>query len=102
MNVSQDKLQFILENNFNIGKVSVNRVGTCASSSWTVEWATTGGDQPFIEVNGTCLTGNSVSVQATTIDDGGLFLRPIPGDMLRVAEMKPQVREAFHCSGLKL
>lgn len=42
--------------------------------------------------------GNNVSVQATTIDDGGLFLRPIPGDMLRVAEMKPQVREAVLCN----
>ena len=32
-----------------------------------------------------------MSIKAFTIDDGGLFLRPIPGDMLRVAERKPQV-----------
>ena len=32
-----------------------------------------------------------MSIKAVTIDDGGLFLRPIPGDMLRVAERKPQV-----------
>jgi len=56
-----------------------------------VEWATTGGDQPTITVNGTGLTGNKVSVKAATIDDGGMFLRPIPGDMLRAAEIEPQV-----------
>ena len=56
-----------------------------------MEWATTGGDQPSITVDGTGLTGNYVSIKAVTIDDGGMFLRPIPGDMLRVAEIKPQV-----------
>jgi len=90
-NVSADEFKSILENNFNIGKVSVSRVGTCASYNWTVEWATTGGDQPAITVNGTGLTGNNVSMKAVTIDDGGLFLRPIPGDMLRVAEIEAQV-----------
>ena len=57
---------------------------------------TTGGDQPTIAVNGTGLTGNKVSIKASTIDDGGLFLRPIPGDMLRVAENKPQVKNNFY------
>lgn len=52
---------------------------------------TTGGDQPALVVDGNGLTGNNVSIKAVTIDDGGLFLRPIPGDMLRVAERKPQV-----------
>ena len=94
-NVSADGLKSILEDNFNVGKVSVSRVGTCASYTWTVEWATTGGDQPTIRVDGTWLTGNKVSIQASTINDGGMFLRPIPGDMLRVAETKPQVRNSF-------
>lgn len=91
-NVSTEELKSVLESNFNIGKVSVSGVGTCASYTWTVEWATTGGDQPAITVDGTGLTGNNVSIKAVTSDDGGLFLRPIPGDMLRVAENKPQVR----------
>ena len=90
-NVSADEFKSILESNFNIGKVSVSRVGTCASYNWIVKWATTGGDQPAISVNGTGLTGNNVSMKAVTIDDGGMFLRPIPGDMLRVAEIEPQV-----------
>ena len=89
--VSANEFKSILESNFSIGKVSVSRVGTCASYSWTVEWATTGGDQPTITVNGTGLTGNRVLVKAVTIDDGGMFLRPIPGDMLRAAEIEPQV-----------
>lgn len=97
-NISADELKSILESNFNIGKVSVSRVGSCASYNWTVEWATTGGDQPTITVDGTGLTGNKVSIKAVTIDDGGLFLRPIPGDMLRVAEIKPQVGKILYQS----
>ena len=93
--MSADDLKSILENNFNVGKVSVTRVGTCASYNFTVEWATTGGDQPAVEVNGTGLTGNKVSIKARTIDDGGMFLRPILGDMLRVAETEPQVEISF-------
>ena len=93
--VSAYELKSILESNFNIGKVSVSKEGTCAEAKWTVEWATTGGDQPALEVNGTGLTGNMVSVKARTISNGGLFLRPIPGDMLRVAETKPQVKPNF-------
>ena len=42
-------------------------------------------------VDGTGLTGNMVLIKARTINDGGMFLRPVPGDMLRVAETKPQV-----------
>ena len=90
-NISAEQLKSTLESNFNIGKVSVSGFGTCASYSWTIEWATTGGDQPALVVDGNGLTGNNVSIKAVTIDDGGLFLRPIPGDMLRVAERKPQV-----------
>lgn len=37
-----------------------------------------------------------MSIKAVTIDDGGLFLRPIPGDMLRVAERKPQVSTSYN------
>lgn len=95
-NISGNELKSVLENNFKIGQVSVSRVGTCASHNWTVEWVTTGGDQPTIAVNGTGLTGNKVSIKASTIDDGGLFLRPIPGDMLRAAENKPQVKTKFY------
>lgn len=44
-----------------------------------------------MSVDGTGLTGNNVSIKAVTVEDGGMFLRPIPGDMLRVAEIQPQV-----------
>ena len=91
-NVSADQLRSILESNFDIGKVSVTKLGTCASYKWTVEWTSSGGDQPALAVNGSGLIGNKVSIKAYTIENGGLFLRPIPGDMLRVAETKQQVK----------
>ena len=91
-NVSADQLRSILESNFDIGKVSVTKDGTCASYKWTVEWTSNGGDQPALAVNGSGLIGNKISVKAYTIENGGLFLRPIPGDLLRVAETKQQVK----------
>lgn len=36
-----------------------------------------------------------MSIGAYTIDDGGMVLGPIPGDMLRVVESKPQVYDFF-------
>ena len=92
-NVSADQLRSILESNFDIGKVSVTKDGTCASYKWTVEWTSNGGDQPALAVNGSGLIGNKISIKAYTIENGGLFLRPIPGDMLRVAEAKQQVKK---------
>ena len=91
-NVSADQLRSILESNFDIGKVSVTKDGTCASYKWTVEWTLNGGDQPALAVNGSGLIGNKISIKAYTIENGGLFLRPIPGDLLRVAETKQQVK----------
>ncbi|XP_048585401.1 fibrocystin-L isoform X2 [Nematostella vectensis] len=92
VDISSDDLKSSLEENLDIGKVSVSRIGTCAGYTWIIEWATTGGDQPDILVNGTSLTGKDVTVITETVTDGGMFLRPIPGDMLRVAEPNPQVR----------
>jgi hypothetical protein len=91
--ISASDFKSKLENNLNIGQINVTRVGACAGYNWTIEWATSGGNQPDIEVDGSSLTGNDVSVTSETVDDGGMFLRPIPGDMLRVAEPKPQVTQ---------
>ena len=100
-NASAEHLKTVLENNLATGAVSVTRLGSCAGYQWEVEWSSTGGDQPTISVDGTGLTGNEVSINASVIDDGGLFLGPIPGDMLRLAEPEPQVfRSRFKLSSV--
>ena len=37
------------------------------------------------------MTGLDVEASSTTVEDGDVFLDPIPGDMLRTFEDKPQV-----------
>ena len=86
-------LKSLLQTNFAIGRVNVTRSGSCAGYQWTIEWNSLGGNQPDFSVNGSNLSGNDVSATVETLDDGGMFLRPIPGDMLRVAEPKPQVAQ---------
>lgn len=90
-NISAEDLKTLLEDNFDVGKVNVTRVGSCAGFQWTVEWSSKGGDQPIISVDGTCLIGSGVFINVSVIDDGGLFLSPIPGDLLRLAASEPQV-----------
>ena len=42
-------------------------------------------------VDGSSLTGNSVTVKIKTLTDGGLLMGPIPAEFLRLPEKKPQV-----------
>ena len=70
---------------------NVNRSGSCAGYSWEIEWRTRGGDIPEIETNGDNLTGTDVNITTTTVRDGGMWLRPIRGDMLRTPANTSQV-----------
>lgn len=80
-----------MQDSLSIGQVAVDRTGSCAGHQWAIEWTTTGGKQPQLQINGSNLSGNDVNATVETVDKGGMFLRPIPGDMLRVAEPTPQV-----------
>ena len=80
-----------LESNF--GSVfDVSRGGSCSGYRWTVRWNDRGGDLPLMEANGTDLTGNQATVNVLHSVDGGIWLRPLRGDMLRLPELEPQVR----------
>ena len=54
-------------------------------------WETQGGDQPAMQANGEGLRGSEPKVNIETMIDGGVWLRPIRGDMLRLPEYEPQV-----------
>ncbi len=70
---------------------SVFRSGLCTGYSWEIEWRSRGGDRAQIETSGSDLTGTQVNITTTTLRDGGVWLRPIRGDMLRTVADEPQV-----------
>ncbi|XP_064635071.1 fibrocystin-L-like [Lineus longissimus] len=83
----------ILEASGLVGAVDVTRGGTCAGHEWLVNFVTSTGDQPQMEIDesSTSLSGINPSANVTTLSDGCLLLDPIPGDMLRTPHTTPQV-----------
>ena len=75
----------------------MERSGTCAGFTWTVTWETRGGDHPEMRARGDNLDGNEVSISVQTIENGGLFLDPIPGEFLRTPHSSGQVRGLEGC-----
>ena len=93
-NATASELENWLEQNYDIGDVEVTANGTCSTKSWYVEWLEKGGDQDSLVVNGSGLiqlVGNNASAAIETISDGGVFIRPFRGDMLRLPFEYPQV-----------
>lgn len=70
---------------------SVSRTGTCAGYSWGIGWTSKAGDQPILGVVSEGLVGPDVEVAVRTVIDGGTWIRPLRGDMLRTPETQPQV-----------
>ena len=83
-----------LEQNYDIGDIQVTTDGTCNGRWWDINWLERGGDQDPLVVNGSGLiqvVGNNASVTVETMIDGGVFMRPFRGDMLRLPKKYPQV-----------
>ena len=93
-NATESELESWLENNYAIGDIEVTTGGTCNGRWWHIVWLERGGDQDILVVNGSGLVqavGDNVSVAVETLVDGGVFIRPFRGDMLRLPEEYPQV-----------
>jgi len=93
-NVEGSTLETWLEESFDIGDVQVVQGGTCHEMTYNIRWLERGGDQEPLVVDGSGLIqeiGNDTSVVVETITDGGVFLRPFRGDMLRLPKKYPQV-----------
>ena len=83
-------LQTQLQNSFG-GQFSVSQGGTCAGYYWDITWVTAGGDKPLIVANGTGLQGINATINVVTLVNGGVYIRPFRGDMLRLPKTMPQV-----------
>ena len=68
----------------------MSRSGDCTGYSWTIRWTKKPGDQPLIGIEDD-LVGPEVEITVNTLVDGGTWIRPLRGDMLRTPETEPQV-----------
>ena len=79
----------------------MSRSGTCAGYSWKLEWESLEGDMPEIQVNGSRLHGHDVQIAVSTLLDGGTWLRPLRGDMIRLPVPDTQVRILIMRAGFR-
>ena len=90
--ISSENLKKEMEKAFpNQGGFEVVRLGSCFGYKWQLTWSNKGGDQPPIEVSNTRLVGDFPNIKLETVTDGGAWMSPIRGDMLRLPETQPQV-----------
>uniref|UniRef100_A0A667XGZ1 PKHD1 like 1, tandem duplicate 2 n=1 Tax=Myripristis murdjan TaxID=586833 RepID=A0A667XGZ1_9TELE len=104
VDISEDDLKFALEGIPGMGQVQVTQEGGCRRPKWKVKWLTKPGDQPLMQVNDSSVVGNNAVVEAREKTKGGLSMRSLTGDFLRVWESKPQVEVYINgipskCSG---
>ena len=93
-NVDNSNLETWLEATLDTGDVEVIEGGTCQEVTYNIRWLERGGDQEPLVVDGSGLIqeiGNNTSSEVETITDGGVFLIPFRGDMLRLPKKDPQV-----------
>ncbi|KAH9519162.1 Fibrocystin-L [Bulinus truncatus] len=74
-----------------VGVSKVEASGTCSAFKFKVTMLSLPGKQPTMEIDGSGLKGNQVSVQVKTVKHGGLLFEPIMGDSLRSYHTAPQV-----------
>ena len=90
--ISSENLKKEMEKAFpNQGGFEVVRLGGCFGYKWQLTWSNKGGDQLPMEVSNARLVGDFPTVQLETVTDGGVWMSPIRGDMLRLPETQPQV-----------
>uniref|UniRef100_A0A3B4U1D6 PKHD1 like 1, tandem duplicate 2 n=1 Tax=Seriola dumerili TaxID=41447 RepID=A0A3B4U1D6_SERDU len=104
VDISEKDLKYALEGIAGMGQVSVAAQGSCRRPQWRVEWLTQPGDQPLIQVDSSSVVGGNAVVSARERKKGGLLIRSLTGDFLRVWETKPQVEVYINgipskCSG---
>ena len=67
---------------------TVTSARTCSNLVWDIRWTTKPGDQPNMLIS---KGGSDIEATVTALTHGGLWLRPIRADMLRLPETQPQV-----------
>ena len=102
--VGADVLEMLLEANLkDEGGFEVSQMSDhCSGNSWQINWETRGGGMDPIGTDVSKLKGVEPVITVTTILDGGTWLRPIGGEMLRLPMTEPQVCLLLQCSVARL
>ena len=97
-NIDADTLEMLLEANLKDegGFLVSPESEECTGYSWQVHWETRGGDMEPIGVDISNLDGDGVEYTVTTLLDGGTWIRPFGGEMLRLPMTEPQVSLSPH------
>ena len=93
-NAGASILETWLEEMSDFGDLAVTVRNTCHSTTYNIQWLEKVVDYEPLIVDGSGLiqeAGNVTSIVVRTITDGGVFLRPFRGDMLRLPKKNPQV-----------
>ena len=94
--LTEQEMEAVLEAGLpNEGGFTVTRTGLCTGYSWAVKWASRPGDHPLMTTDGSGLDGHMAQVSVEWSVDGGVWMRPLRGDMLRLPELSPQVTKTF-------
>uniref|UniRef100_H3AM42 G8 domain-containing protein n=1 Tax=Latimeria chalumnae TaxID=7897 RepID=H3AM42_LATCH len=76
-----------------VGSVSMCRTPISNGYSWGIEYLSSPGNQPPLNVT---YTGTNPNMSVITKRDGGLYINHIPGNMLRVSGSSPGVEVYIH------
>ncbi|KAM6974364.1 PKHD1 like 1, tandem duplicate 1, partial [Tautogolabrus adspersus] len=104
VDISEEDMMYALQGIAGMGQVNVKQRGNCRRPHWWVKWLTNPGNQPLIKVNSSMVVGNKPNVFVRERTRGGVRMRILPADLLRVPEPKTQVMVLINdiismCSG---
>ena len=84
-------MKAFLEQKFETGLLQVDRSGSCAGYTWTVEFIGKGGNKNQFEIDPSGLIGDNVTAMVSLLQNGGIFRGPASMEFFRTPETKPQV-----------
>lgn len=96
VNILPADLAAQLQASSDFGFVNVKRLGDCTGYSYLIEWVSNGGQKSAISVtNFGAVTPAGTTVVASVVQRGGVFYKPLPGDLTRTYNTNPQVKKAL-------
>lgn len=93
VNILPTNLANLLQSSSDFGYLNVKRTGDCTGYTYTIEWIANGGAKSTIAINNTnSVTPVGTTVTASRLQSGGVFFKPLSGDLTRTYNINPQVQ----------
>jgi len=92
VNILPTNLANLLQSSSDFGYLNVKRTGDCTGYTYTIEWIANGGAKSTIAINNTnSVTPVGTTVTASRLQSGGVFFKPLSGDLTRTYNINPQI-----------